>query len=1420
MLQDLQRRAGNRSTQQFLQRVDPPTGHRIAATAQDEPSEIASTLWIKLRIGGLSGEDVEAVLRLLLVNRDRLAEIREAYRASQHADLYHELRSLLPRDDALRAMEYIEHGRLRAVAKVLIAIDGAGTATEALWRVLPEAYREGDPFGAWESLVSREDLEICRDWSGFGNLDDALADDLSGDDLDKGKALARYGKLRPVDKIRVATRGAGTDMPLLWAGLREANPATIAAEYDEAYGEDIDVVLFDQYTPDGYVRSSGDLSGGDAALARALLGRADNDPQSLSRIVRAAMEGMNEPEQIWNAVEAAKARVGQGGPGADAAQAQLARLTTDVAATSDPLGLDDIGGLSDEEIARLRAMLGVMETGGDIEGGEGLSAEVINDPLVQRLRALGGVDRGTVFDTLLTADRPDIAAFRPGFADRRSPLSRYLIANTTVNSGERGALDTIITGSVYARLRWCRADSVFGDDKEDYAYLLLQKHTDVDQRAELRRALARLERGEDVDTSAGRAMSALREAFNPSEMNKVRDALGHTGLSVLEEAEILEEDVERERSFWIGLSEDLQDERRELLAGRRRAGFDAVLSPSEEAELLATVGRSREALEGYIRTRDSFINYASMVVGMATGALVTAVTGGAAGPAVVAALLRAAAASALARIATEKALRGDQFEVVGDQGARALMLGAVDGVMSVVSAGAATRILSRVTRADVAAAIARGEAMSGLRLAHTALDGSLSGGVGSAVDTMTQEETWKHGVGDGLVRVVNTAAVDSGRGALLSLGTHVATTALGAGARRMRGEEGADTVGGSPELLESAGRGLVDDHPEVELALAPERNDDACALLISRAGRWETAIGHLTAGSGPYAGLSEQARTRLIDALQEHRNGVVTGLHERFGVEGTTIVEQPGASQNPGSDKDLSIGGLDAGARLIEMRTYLDQRYPGWERTYRMGLMIDPERIGAFGQHLSEMSSSVTEAAQMRLTQTSEVLLLARQAAHAEPAQRRQILESIGDATIRSRVEQMSSMTPQQRRAAHDRALVDGDRLSRALAQAETPEERARLAQLLTESQMRANAMTDDAYVSPGAVVGSALGSDLTSLHQHYQDAIDNIAMLTHAVQESGGVLEAMRSYEAFKYISRIAERLDAAGVTDPALPFFLAWSDLNYRVDRGAMGAQPRERVPVPSDPARAYSGGRARYTDYDVPTQGVPDQFLLDNYHRFRQLVDQHLPTLRPQLSDVQGSHAMTPSLPATTGQDQASLSASGSTGGAAGQSVGSAAVEMAEAGAVGASQSGETAANGPVSGLTEPEAGRDFFAIYDADNRMLKATGRLADGGVLELLIRTQTDEGVRGALRGSEGFRMIMEHFGDRVEVVKGSWTYGSNLEMVNRLTAEGNMSLEEAVARTWTAQQAGAYGYVNAEVIPRETYGGPGAYEKVTVHFTR
>jgi hypothetical protein len=64
--------------------------------------------------------------------------------------------------------------------------------------------------------------------------------------------------------------------------------------------------------------------------------------------------------------------------------------------------------------------------------------------------------------------------------------------------------------------------------------------------------------------------------------------------------------------------------------------------------------------------------------------------------------------------------------------------------------------------------------------------------------------------------------------------------------------------------------------------------------------------------------------------------------------------------------------------------------------------------------------------------------------------------------------------------------------------------------------------------------------------------------------------------------------------------------------------------------------------------------------------------------------------------------------------------------------------------------------------------------------------------------------------------RGDWTFGDNLDTVNRLTAGNQMTLEDASKQTWTYQQARQRGFPHYQYLYSD--GSPGNYTEVQVVF--
>ena len=109
-----------------------------------------------------------------------------------------------------------------------------------------------------------------------------------------------------------------------------------------------------------------------------------------------------------------------------------------------------------------------------------------------------------------------------------------------------------------------------------------------------------------------------------------------------------------------------------------------------------------------------------------------------------------------------------------------------------------------------------------------------------------------------------------------------------------------------------------------------------------------------------------------------------------------------------------------------------------------------------------------------------------------------------------------------------------------------------------------------------------------------------------------------------------------------------------------------------------------------------------------------------------------------------------------------------------------------------------------------------GELESAGELSFIVENLPKDGT--GCRGWWMFDAMMSHFGATVQAIRGNWTYGDNLDAVNRLTASG-VSLEDAARQTRTGGYAQTWGYTVVQVL-RQCSGTAGVYARVYVLFKK
>jgi hypothetical protein len=106
----------------------------------------------------------------------------------------------------------------------------------------------------------------------------------------------------------------------------------------------------------------------------------------------------------------------------------------------------------------------------------------------------------------------------------------------------------------------------------------------------------------------------------------------------------------------------------------------------------------------------------------------------------------------------------------------------------------------------------------------------------------------------------------------------------------------------------------------------------------------------------------------------------------------------------------------------------------------------------------------------------------------------------------------------------------------------------------------------------------------------------------------------------------------------------------------------------------------------------------------------------------------------------------------------------------------------------------------------------------------IVETAPENGPSSVMvDAKKAFKDAAEYLDGQYSGIKGSWTYGTNLAIFNKLTGEGK-SPEVAALATWTGQRAVELGYTkvvfSGEGLKQLQTGVPGKYEAMSALFRR
>lgn len=335
--------------------------------------------------------------------------------------------------------------------------------------------------------------------------------------------------------------------------------------------------------------------------------------------------------------------------------------------------------------------------------------------------------------------------------------------------------------------------------------------------------------------------------------------------------------------------------------------------------------------------------------------------------------------------------------------------------------------------------------------------------------------------------------------------------------RNMREEMG--LVGAAAKartaLMEQLASGT---HPDMAALLAG--SESAMVGLLKSHGRWEGLLVDLTADTA-----TEEMQKIARHLVRYRKEEVISKLDEIFGTK-----QLQSAGDQPTSDLDFSIKSdesMGAGEKMMVAETYMVNKFgKGWEEMWRVNFYPDLQsRLLITEEVLPLMTENQKAGLLLAQHSLSNKLNLARQLHYAgsDPTAIARIEKEVADLGYNlADIRRLASAGEDAARLERNVLLLKIDEKEAAFRRA-TGQRKVELAAEIQQLQMEANFYTREAVISPGAAKeliqpGTAQGLQVADAIMEWK------TLLQHNVAEYGGVGEAMRHYEAWKYIKRQVE--------------------------------------------------------------------------------------------------------------------------------------------------------------------------------------------------------------------------------------------------------------------------------------------------------
>lgn len=324
--------------------------------------------------------------------------------------------------------------------------------------------------------------------------------------------------------------------------------------------------------------------------------------------------------------------------------------------------------------------------------------------------------------------------------------------------------------------------------------------------------------------------------------------------------------------------------------------------------------------------------------------------------------------------------------------------------------------------------------------------------------------------------------------------------------------------------------------------------------LILKAGNWKELVKMLQA----------QKRTDLVTKIKAFRQKLVDAIMKKYD---SGLLGKP--SENPESDIDVNMKGLDAGSNLIkaeqEMQGLLGD---GWSEALRLNFYTGSERLSAYKQVESMVGEQAAASFEKQVAQTTADYTLAKMLHHAKDTGMEADVSTMIRKLLPEREENIRSLADNydaQGVTRRNELLKEVDGLMKQYNEMEAKDTgRISLAQQITLKQMEANFYTTEAYIGPGALEAMGSGRAL-STPEKLEAVFSNLEMMSHIVKEAGGEkLPAAREYELYKYMYRTSDAMHM----DQMDLFYDYLTKQIYKVNReGMQAARPGEVMGIYND-------------------------------------------------------------------------------------------------------------------------------------------------------------------------------------------------------------------------------------------------------------